>query len=251
MSNGFDHPYVSIGSSAESPVDLAVDASGSLFAVAAAAHPTENSSRAVRPEFASHFLTALVDEMSQGVMLVSPFGQVFHSNRASCDAMARSGALTVQHGQLQATAPEDHDALLAALVNAGKGERSLIRLCFRRESLLLSVVPPPSQPISVCQTDVRSPIALFFQRSAMCDAGAFLLFARNFGLTPTEQQVLTFLCRSMSTPDIADALNVAVSTVRSHVRSLCHKTACKGARELINQIATLPPTGYCPRLKMH
>ena len=36
-------------------------------------------------------------------------------------------------------------------------------------------------------------------------------------------------------------MKVAVSTVRSHVRSLCAKTQSSGVRELINRVAVLPP----------
>jgi DNA-binding CsgD family transcriptional regulator len=78
-----------------------------------------------------------------------------------------------------------------------------------------------------------------------------VFFARSHRLTRTEEQVLNLLCRSMSTPDIAKELDVAVSTVRSHVRSLCIKTGAKGAREMVNRIATLPPVGATPRLEMH
>jgi len=44
---------------------------------------------------------------------------------------------------------------------------------------------------------------------------------------------------------------VIVEHFRSHVRSLCIKTGAKGARELINRIATLPPVGATRLLEMH
>jgi DNA-binding CsgD family transcriptional regulator len=40
---------------------------------------------------------------------------------------------------------------------------------------------------------------------------------------------------------------VAVSTVRSHVRSMCGKTHSHGVRALVGQVAVLPPLGM-PRL---
>jgi DNA-binding CsgD family transcriptional regulator len=36
-------------------------------------------------------------------------------------------------------------------------------------------------------------------------------------------------------------LNVAVSTVRSHVRSICAKTRTSSVRELVQRVAILPP----------
>jgi DNA-binding CsgD family transcriptional regulator len=53
--------------------------------------------------------------------------------------------------------------------------------------------------------------------------------------------VLGILCQGYSAPEIAVQMNVAVSTVRSHVRSLCAKTRSSGVRELINRVAVLPP----------
>lgn len=239
MSNGLDHPFLSIALSAGAPVhfgsDLSIDLPGAYTAVPLA-----------RPEFDTQDLTALLDELSLGVLLVSPSGQVIHANQASRDAMADSGVLSVHAGQLCAASPAEHKALLAALTNASNGVRSLLSLSANGAGLLLSVVPPANPSAAG-----GGSIALFFQRPAICDTSVFLMFARNFGLTPTEQQVLTFLCRSWATPEIAEELNVAVSTIRSHVRSLCYKTASKGARELINRIAVLPPAGYSTRLQMH
>ena len=66
-------------------------------------------------------------------------------------------------------------------------------------------------------------------------------FARSHGLTATEEHVLGILCEGFSAPQIARQLKVAVSTVRSHVRSLCTKTRSKGVRELVSRVAVLPP----------
>jgi DNA-binding CsgD family transcriptional regulator len=66
-------------------------------------------------------------------------------------------------------------------------------------------------------------------------------FARQHGLTPTEQQVLGILCEGLSAPEAAEQLRVAVSTVRSHIRSLCAKTRSSGVRELVGRLALLPP----------
>ena len=66
-------------------------------------------------------------------------------------------------------------------------------------------------------------------------------FARNHGLTSAEESVLTVLCQGYSAPEVARQLKVAVSTIRSHVRSLCTKTGSSSVRELLNQVAMLPP----------
>lgn len=242
MSNNLDHAFLSIASTAQPPSNFGVGAPIGL----PAARPPEHS---VPSGFEPHVLASLPNEISVGILMVSPSGQVLYSNLASRDAMASSGLLNVQGEQLFAASPADHNALLLSLANASKGVSGLLRLSVGGANLTLSVVPAASAATSGIP-GIQA-ITLFFPRSAICDTSVFLLFARSFGLTPTEQQVLTFLCRSLATPEIAGELNVAVSTIRSHVRSLCYKTRSKGARELINRIAMLPPAGYSTRLHMH
>lgn len=64
-------------------------------------------------------------------------------------------------------------------------------------------------------------------------------FSRVYGVTITEEQVLGQLCQGLSTPEIAVQMKLAVSTVRSHVRSLCSKTGVNGVRELANRVGAL------------
>ena len=192
------------------------------------------------------YLHLLFDEISHGVVVTSPQGRVLQSNRAARDEMTQHGVLYVRHDVLQTLSPMDGKLLHAALGKASGGIRSLVSLSGSGITLMLSAIPLEHQPGIGCKQ-----IALFFERRAICDSGMFVFFARSHRLTRTEEQVLNLLCRSMSTPDIALSLDVAVSTVRSHVRSLCIKTSAKGARELVNRIATLPPVGATRQLEMH
>ena len=192
------------------------------------------------------YLHLLFDEISHGMLVVDPLGKILHSNRAARDEMAQNGVLYVGQNELQTLSPMDGKLLHAALVKASSGIRSLIKLSGSGITLMLSAIPLRHRLGSHCEQ-----IALFFERRAICDSGMFVFFARNHNLTPTEEQVLNLLCRCMTTPDIAIELDVAVSTVRSHVRSLCIKTGARGARELINRIATLPPVGATRCLEMH
>lgn len=192
------------------------------------------------------WLHLLFDEISHGMLVVSREGRVLHSNRVARDEMARHGVLFVRQDALQTLSPLDDKLLQAALTKASGGVRSLVKLSGSGVTLMLSAIPLKHRTGVTCEQ-----IALFFERRAVCDSGMFVFFARSHSLTRTEEQVLMLLCRSLSTPDIAMELGVAVSTVRSHVRSLCIKTSTRGARELINRVATLPPVGAAPTLQLH
>jgi DNA-binding CsgD family transcriptional regulator len=94
-------------------------------------------------------------------------------------------------------------------------------------------------------------VALVFSRASVCDAVMLCFFARTHGLTPSEEQVLGILCQGYSAPEIALQLQVAVSTIRSHVRSMCAKTSSNGVRALVGQVAVLPPIAAAHLQDLH
>ena len=191
-------------------------------------------------------LALLVDELAHGVLVISAQGRILHANQAARRELAQGVVLNADQGQLQVLSPADAKAFQAALGKAGAGKRSLIRLSAQGVNFTLALVPLHRQAGAPCER-----IALFLSRVGVCESGVFGSFARSHGLTHTEEQVLVFLCRCLSTPQIALQMKVAVSTVRSHVRSLCAKTASSGVRELIHRVAILPPIAPLPLGKMH
>ena len=191
-------------------------------------------------------LALLVDALAHGVVVVSERGQVVHVNQAARTELGCGRALSEARGAIYAVEPDDRRVLQNALAQAASGKRSLINLSGGGSSLSLAVVPLKQDSDG---WEVR--IALLFARAEVCESGMFGFFARSYGLTQTEEQVLAILCRGLSTPEIAVQLKVAVSTVRSHVRSLCAKTASSGVRELVNRVAVLPPVAPLQLAQIH
>ncbi|HVE54193.1 MAG TPA: LuxR C-terminal-related transcriptional regulator [Ramlibacter sp.] len=182
-------------------------------------------------------LSLVMDELAYGVLLATLQGQLLHANLAARHELARRKVLTVHEGHVQTVDAAQARALLNALARAETGRRSLISL--RASGTLLSVAVVPLR----ARREETGSVALVFSRVSVCDAVMLCFFARTYGLTPSEEQVLAILCRGYSAPEVAQQLNVAVSTVRSHVRSLCAKTHSNGVRALVGQIAVLPPIG--------
>lgn len=192
-----------------------------------------------RPETAAAGLSLVMDELAYGVLLASVKGQLLHANQAARHELARRQVLSVHEGHLQTPDVAQARILQQALAKAETGRRSLIALRSPNKARLsIAVVPLRGERPSGAAT-----VALFFSRASVVDAVMLCFFARTHGLTPSEEQVLSILCQGYSAPEIAEQLNVAVSTVRSHVRSLCAKTHCNGVRALVGQVAVLPPIG--------
>jgi DNA-binding CsgD family transcriptional regulator len=183
-------------------------------------------------------LAVLVDELAHGVLVTSVKGEVIHANQAARAELACREILGVHEGRLQAVDARQERDLTQALAKAEAGRRSLVSLRRgARGRMNIAVVPLRSERPGTTH------VALVFSRASVCDPLMLCFFARTHGLTPAEEQVLAVLCQGHSTPQAAVRLQVAVSTIRSHVRSLCAKTQSHGVRELVGLVAVLPPLG--------
>jgi DNA-binding CsgD family transcriptional regulator len=182
-------------------------------------------------------LASLLDELAHGVLITTVEGRVVHANQAAQFELARHRVLTKRHSVLQGCTPESARNLREALAKVTQGKRSLIVLPAKEgPGLALVVLPLRAQAAG------RAPkAALLFARASVSDSLMLGFFARCHGLTATEEHVLGILCEGFSAPQVADQMKVAVSTVRSHVRSLCSKTRSSGVRELVSRVAVLPP----------
>jgi DNA-binding CsgD family transcriptional regulator len=180
-------------------------------------------------------LALLMDEWAHGVLVATPEGRLVHANAAARRELARAQALEMRHHHLHATDTASCVKLQDALTRAAAGKRSLVALRSAQGATLTLAVLPLKSGGRATQ------IALVFSRASVCESLMLCFFARSHGLTPAEEQVLGILCQGCSAPEAAVQLRVAVSTVRSHVRSLCAKTGAAGVRDLVSRVAVLPP----------
>ena len=193
-------------------------------------------------------LAALVDELAHGVLLTTADARLLHANQAARHELVRGGAIGLWDGGfVQACRAESDRELQLALGRASQGKRSLVHLeAMEGPPLPVAVVPLKSPPADPARC------AILFSRHTVCDALMLGFFARRHGLTAAEEHVLFVLCEGLSAPQAAKRLSVAVSTIRSHVRSICAKTRASGVRELVRRVAVLPPVAPAfPHKAMH
>lgn len=181
-------------------------------------------------------LAALMDEFAHPTFVTTFNGRVLHANQAGRHELARTRFLTIQDGIVQASHTESDTELHLAMARAAEGKRSLLQLeGTEGPPITVAVLPLKGMGGETARA------ALVFSRATVCDPLMLCFFARRYNLTPTEQHVLGVLCEGLSAPQVAKQLKVAVSTVRSHIRSLCAKTRASGVRELLSRLAVLPP----------
>ena len=182
----------------------------------------------------------LLELVAHGLAIVTTEGRWIQGNRTARDSLASGTALRMVHGMVEPVRSQEGPAFRVALKQAQAGRRSLVAL--GGSSLHVAVVP--LRPEAAGGEAVA--VALLFPRARPCDPAMLSLFARAHGITPSEEQVLSALCQGLNAPEVAMQLQVAVSTVRTHIRNLCAKTGAKGVRQLVQQILTLPPASPQP-----
>lgn len=184
----------------------------------------------------SHWLGLVLEELDYGVLLLNQRGDVLHSNRAARHALADElYPLQLLSGQLRVRAAKDIRPLYEALAHAeGEGRRCLLRLGEGAEQANVVVVP--------LNRDVeQAAVLLVLERRQLCGALAAQWFALRYGLTPTETEVLKALSDGLEPTSVAQAQGVAISTVRTQIQSIRAKSGAPSIRELLRQLAVLPP----------
>lgn len=192
-------------------------------------------------------LVALMEEWAHGVLVVAADGRLLHANQAARHELARRLVLSQQGRSVRACTAEGAAQLREAIAKSVAGKRSLVSLA-ALHGAPLSVAVLPFKREAAAQAGNA---ALVFARTSVCDPLMLCFFARSHGLTAAEEQVLGVLCQGHSAPDAARQLRVAVSTVRSHIRSLCNKTGASSVRELVTRVAMLPPVASLRQEPVH
>ena len=80
-----------------------------------------------------------------------------------------------------------------------------------------------------------------FGRQRSCEPISLNAFARAFGLSATETRVLASLAAGRVPAEIAEAHQVAISTVRTQIKQVLSKTSYGTIRDVIAQTSRLAP----------
>jgi DNA-binding CsgD family transcriptional regulator len=184
------------------------------------------------------WFAAAWDEVDYGMLLLGEDAGVLHANdlaRAALDAPGHP--LQLRGGTCQARHARDGAALRAALHDAmRRGLRRLVALGEGTQPVDVSVVPlGPRSP------DGRPVALVVLGKRQVCSELAVQGFARSHQLTPSETRVLLALCNGARPADAARMNGVAISTVRTQIRSIRQKTGAASIPALVQRAASLPP----------
>lgn len=187
------------------------------------------------------WLSGLLDQIDYGLVVLDEAATAVHVNRSAWEWLTSAAApLRLQGGRLKAVAAHDSGRFHRALVSAvSRGCRALLAFGEGSEGVATAIGPLPSGCAYV------SGLALLvIGRHHVCDPLTAQMFATRHGLTPAESEVLRLLCTGLAPREIAQYQCVALSTVRSHIRSIRSKTRARTIGTLMREVALLPPLGH-------
>ncbi|WP_140634783.1 helix-turn-helix transcriptional regulator [Methylibium rhizosphaerae] len=188
----------------------------------------------------SELLALVLDEIDYPVLVVGTDGILRFGNHLAMHECSGAGPLQLLQGQVSARHRADQGALTRALADAERGRRSLLPLQDTNGRVTVAVVP--------LRTGADAHVLLVLAKRQVCESLSVSFFSKLHALTPAENTVLLALCKGLRPREIAEHQCVAISTIRTQVSSIRSKTAAGSIRELVKQVATLPP--IAPAVKM-
>ncbi len=181
------------------------------------------------------WLTAVLDEIDYGLVLLGADSHVVHLNQAARVELDGSHPLLRDDREIRTRRAQDETPLADALGAAQRGLRCMLSLGDARHRASVAVVPLAGPHGAGTAT------LLMLGKREVCEALSVQGFARCHRLTGAETRVLLELCRGTPPGEIANELGVAVSTVRTQIGSVRLKTGAASIRALVRQVAVLPP----------
>jgi DNA-binding CsgD family transcriptional regulator len=198
-------------------------------------HQDSAAERRRRSSDAGPWMMRMLDEIDYGMLLVTPDAQVSYLNHAARLELDGQHPLQLLGSTLRAHRALDVAPLYDALAAAQRGLRKLVTLGEGGQRVCVSVVPLPA-----AGNDARVTLLVLGKRQ-VCEQLSVQGYARSVGLTPAETRVLEQLCAGARPGQVAASAGVAVSTIRTQIGSIRAKTGAGSIRELVRQVAVLPP----------
>ena len=185
----------------------------------------------------------VIDGLNSGVFLIDGGGQIIHSNAAARAILGEGSGLSSARGELVARHPDTRRSLGAARAAARKGESAVgggIAVPFAAsdgEPYAAHVLPLTSGKRREAAARHGAIAALFVHKASAAVPSQAECIAQHFRLTATELRVLLAIVEIGGVPEVADALGIAASTVKTHLRNIYGKTDTARQADLVKLVS--------------
>src|SRR5436305_3416796 len=185
----------------------------------------------------------ILDGLSAGIFLVSADGFIVHANLAGNTMLGEGDLMGSVGGRITVEDPQVAQAMREAFAAADTADIALgvkaITLPLRSKNgeRYVGHLLPLNSGKRCAGIGHRATAALFVRKAALGSAFAADVIAKTFNLTPTELRVLLAIVEVGGVPEVAAALRIAVTTVKSHLGRLFDKTGVTRQADLVKLVA--------------
>jgi len=158
--------------------------------------------------------------------------------------LAEDDVLNVDDGRLASPDPLSHLSMSRILIAADAGDAAIgtkgvsVPLQGRGgERYVAHALPLTSGGRNSFGTVTDASVALFVRKATFEMPNLPEVIAKTYQLTPTELRVLLAITEIGGVPDVAEALGIADSTVRTHLTRLFDKTGATRQADLVRLVA--------------
>jgi DNA-binding CsgD family transcriptional regulator len=188
--------------------------------------------------------SAILDGLSVGMILVDGTGCIVHANAAGSAILGAGEFLRAVGGRLVAGDAETNEILRHAIAAADAGDAvvgikgiALPLTAQDGERYVAHVLPLSSGARRRADLAYTAVAALFVRKVALEAASPTDVIGRIYKLTPTELRVLLAIVDIGGVPEVAAALGVAATTIKTHLGHLFEKTGVARQADLVKLVA--------------
>jgi DNA-binding CsgD family transcriptional regulator len=184
-----------------------------------------------------------LDGLSAAMFLVDAVGRIVHANAAGHVVVTKGDVLRSASGRLAAREPEIDLALRDAFAAAaGRAEAIRIKaisvpLIARDGTRYLAHVRALAAGARRRGTRYPATAAVFVNEAVLDVRSLPEIIAETYKLTPAELRILLAIVEVGGVPDVAEALGIAESTVKTHLGRLFQKTETSRQAGLVGIVA--------------
>ncbi len=210
-----------------------------LQAYEAQQQPGLASAMPAAPEMTSmspQWFSRVLDIVDYGIVMVVDGCRVVYANAVARHELAGEHALQLAGGEIGTRNTSEAPTMRRALSDAmSRRMQSMIKLTGPMGmTVTLAVVP-------LADANGIPAAVLVFGKRSVCEELSTDAFARLHALTVAETRVLKLLCQEYRPDDIARAVGVKLTTVRTQITSIRAKTETRDIGGIVHRVAKLPP----------
>ena len=186
----------------------------------------------------------LLDGLSAAMFLISADGRIVHANTAGHGMLNSGNILSAINGRLFTGDKKTDKRLNETFAAANYGDAGIgikgISLSLNArggERYVAHILPLTSGARRSAGIAYAASAAMFVRKVALESPPALEVIGKTYNLTPTELRVLLAIVEVGGKPEVAAALGVSGSTIKTHLGRLFEKTGASRQADLVKIVA--------------